>query len=267
LWLIEGALRKWVVPSLSYQLLLIRDPVALGIYFYASRARVFPLNGWLSFLWVLTAAIGLQAFVHVATGSVSLPVAVFGLRTFVLHMPLIWVVPAVFGRKEITLMGKWMLILSLPMALLMVAQFKVGTEHWLNAATLKGGAQIGGAAGRVRPAGLFSFITGPIHFYAVTLAFSIAAFLSKDLYPRWMGIAGLTGTLIAMSVSASRGLVIGGALVGAFGMLAAIRSGRAIGAASAFAIIVAVVFGVLSRSSTLQEGIAGFQQRWEAGDE
>lgn len=267
LWLIEGTLRKWVVPSLSYQLLLVRDPVALGIYFYAWRARVFPVNGWLSFLWVLTAAIGLQAIVHVATGSVSWSVAVFGVRTFVLHMPLIWVVPAVFGRKEITLLGKWVLILSLPMALLMVAQFQAGSEHWLNAATIKGGAQIGGAAGRVRPAGLFSFITGPIHFYALTLVFSIAAFISKDLYPRWLGIAGLTGTLIAMSISASRGLVMGGAVVGAFGMFAAFRSGRALGAASAFAIIVALVFGVLGRYSTIQEGIAGFQERWTQGDE
>ena len=68
LWLVEGALRKWVVPSLSYQLLLVRDPVALGIYFYAARARVFPVNGWLSFLWVLSTLIGMQSFVHAATG-------------------------------------------------------------------------------------------------------------------------------------------------------------------------------------------------------
>ena len=44
--LLEGALRKWVVPQLSNPLLIIRDPVVLLIYVLAIRARVFPRNAW-----------------------------------------------------------------------------------------------------------------------------------------------------------------------------------------------------------------------------
>src|SRR6266480_3161567 len=55
LWLllIEGALRKWVMPRFSNPLLLIRDPVMLAIYFYAIRAQVFPKNGWTISLWII----------------------------------------------------------------------------------------------------------------------------------------------------------------------------------------------------------------------
>ncbi|MDP9004038.1 MAG: hypothetical protein M3N12_04530, partial [Verrucomicrobiota bacterium] len=44
--IVEGALRKWVVPSLSNPILIIRDPVVLLIYALAIKGRVFPRNGW-----------------------------------------------------------------------------------------------------------------------------------------------------------------------------------------------------------------------------
>ena len=42
--LVEGALRKWLLPDLSNPLLVIRDPVVLAIYGLSFRARVFPKN-------------------------------------------------------------------------------------------------------------------------------------------------------------------------------------------------------------------------------
>jgi len=39
-WLTEGAIRKWVLPQFSLQLLLVRDPIALLIYYYAGRAQI-----------------------------------------------------------------------------------------------------------------------------------------------------------------------------------------------------------------------------------
>src|SRR5215469_6439139 len=49
---IEGALRKWALPGLSDPLLIIRDPVALAIYYFALRARIFPNNLWIVLLGV-----------------------------------------------------------------------------------------------------------------------------------------------------------------------------------------------------------------------
>jgi hypothetical protein len=45
-WLLiwEGALRKWIFPSLSAPLLIVRDPVVILIYAIALAQGVFPLN-------------------------------------------------------------------------------------------------------------------------------------------------------------------------------------------------------------------------------
>src|SRR5438046_9926235 len=48
--IIEGALRKWIVPQFSNPLLLVRDPVVLAIYLLAWRAHIFPRNAFLSLL-------------------------------------------------------------------------------------------------------------------------------------------------------------------------------------------------------------------------
>ena len=51
--LIEGALRKWVLPQLSNPLLIIRDPVVILIYLLALRARIFPTNVWVWSLGII----------------------------------------------------------------------------------------------------------------------------------------------------------------------------------------------------------------------
>src|SRR5262249_21894725 len=43
--LLEGALRKWTLPSLSAPLLIIRDPIVLLIYAKALRCGRFPVAG------------------------------------------------------------------------------------------------------------------------------------------------------------------------------------------------------------------------------
>ena len=267
LWLAEGAIRKWVLPSYSIQLLLVRDPVVLLIYYYAARAHVFPVNGWLGFFWVVSAVISVQGIIQVASGDVSWMVAAFGIRIFVLHLPLIWVVPALFGRKEIVSLGKWVLYLAPFFAVLMVVQFEVGTDHWLNVGTLKGGGQIGSVFGKIRPPAVFSFISGPIHYYTLCAAFIMAGFLTKGLFPRWLLVVGMVSTLIAMSVSASRSLVLGCFLVGAVGGMTAFRSGKGVGALLGVGVVLIVALVGLSAFDILKEGVAAFTERWTSEED
>src|SRR3977135_4169863 len=101
LWLLltEGILRKWVLPRFSDALLLIRDPVMIGIYYYAFRARVFPRNGWVVSLWVigllsLLASILLARF-SLVSGYVPViqisEVTLYGMRANFFHLPIIFV--------------------------------------------------------------------------------------------------------------------------------------------------------------------------------
>ena len=266
-WLTEGALRKWVLPQFSIQLLLVRDPIVVMIYYYAVKGRVFPTNGWLGFLWLITGLIFVQALVQAMMGDVSWVVAAFGVRTFFLHMPLIWVVPVLFGRKEIVSLGKWVLYLAPFLAALMVVQFEVGPDHWLNVATIKGGAQIGSVFGKIRPPALFSFISGPIHYFTLTTAFVFAGVLTKGLFPRWLLGVGAVSILIAMSVSGSRSLVLGCVIVAAVGSLVGLLSGKKIGPIVVLAIVLIIAVPFLGRFGVLQEGIAGFWERWGSEEE
>ncbi len=266
-WLLEGAVRKWILPRFSLELLLVRDPIALLIYYYAARARVFPMNGWLGYLGFVTGLIFLQGIAQVTSGAVSWMVALFGVRTFFLHMPLIWVIPALFGRKEIASLGKWVLYIAPFLAALMVVQFKVGPDHWLNAATLKGGSQIGSVFGRIRPPALFSFATGPIHYFTLTTAFALAGVFTKGLFSRWLPWVGGVSVLIAMSVSASRTLVLGCILVAIVGSVAGLLSGKKIGPIVAVAVGLVIIVPFLASFGVLKEGIAAFEERWSSEEE
>ena len=267
MWIFEGVIRKWLLPSLSMQFLLVRDPIVLMIYWAAIRARLFPSNGWLGVFGVLSAVLCIQGGIHVLAGNVPWFVGVYGMRTFVLHFPLIWVVPAVLGRRDIALLGKWVLYMAPFLAMLMVIQFELPKDHWLNAATIKGGSQIGSVREKIRPPAVFSFISGPIHYFALCAAFTIAGFLKRGLFHRWLPIVGVISTLLAMSVSGSRALVLGVGVVVAGGALASVRIGKSVGGMVALGVVVLAAVAVMSRFSVLREGREAFEERWASVDD
>ena len=96
--LIEGALRKWVLPQLTNPLLIVRDPVVLLIYVLAFRARVFPRNAWvfsLGIIGFLSVAVSFIAlWTYLAPSRIAL-VSAFGFRANFLHLPLIFLMPRV----------------------------------------------------------------------------------------------------------------------------------------------------------------------------
>src|ERR1700730_5414541 len=98
----EGALRKWVVPSLTTPLLIIRDPLVLLIYVQAVRCRRFPVSGPMVGYFLLLSSFILLALFQVIAGIGGGPlVAIYGLRTNFLHLPLIFVIPQVFSHADV----------------------------------------------------------------------------------------------------------------------------------------------------------------------
>lgn len=269
LWLIEGSLRKWVVPQFSMALLLIRDPLVLIIYSYAARARVFPTNGWMGGFWAVSGVLALLSFVHLFSSGMPPDVVLFGFRTFALHLPLIWVVPGIVGRKEIIFLGKCVLYIAPFMAALTVVQFEVGPGHWLNAASLKGGSQIGSAMGKLRPAGTFSFNVGPVEYFCFSSAIIFAASLTKGFAPRWLLAVGVVSTLAALSVSGSRGFFLGVVAVASVGAVAALRSGKSLGSLMGVGLAVLAAMLLLSRFDFVKLGKEIMEDRWNSvgGDE
>src|SRR5712691_1504511 len=171
--LLEGALRKWIVPRWSDPLLVVRDPVVILIYLYAIRGRVFPRNGWTVVLLVLgfisLATTFIQLWPYAPPAKVFL-VGGFGFRSNFFQLPLIFIMASVLRPADVKKIGWWTLVLLLPMSLLMVAQFRAAPDAFVNR-TAGGGSEIMmSALGKVRTSGTFTFVIGVVGYYALATA-------------------------------------------------------------------------------------------------
>ena len=80
----------------------------------------------------------------------------YGVRSDFLHLPLIFIIPAVFNLDDVKRLGRWVVIGMIPTAVLMVIQFAPSPEAFINrAAGLGEAVQIQAGGGRIRPPGVF----------------------------------------------------------------------------------------------------------------
>src|SRR5438552_15783754 len=106
--MIEGALRKWIVPQFSNPLLLVRDPVVLAIYFLAWRAHIFPRNGfilWLAIIGILSWIVSIFVLAPYVPLSRILLITAYGFRSNFLHLPLIFIFVSVFVVDVVQIFG------------------------------------------------------------------------------------------------------------------------------------------------------------------
>lgn len=203
--LTEGALRKWFLPNLSTGLLIIRDPVAILIYFLAFHKNVFPIeNIYLKRLLLWVSVASLISFVILGTNIYTI---VYGARTNLLHFPLIFVIYRVLSKDDVILFGKAFLLLAFPMTWLVTEQFQADREDILNVAAGGAGYQLETSGGKVRASGTFSFVSGIVYYYCFTVSFVIFGFLDKGKIPAWMLYLGITASLLAMVTAGSRTVI------------------------------------------------------------
>src|ERR1700712_358507 len=248
----EGAFRKWVFPGAADILLIVRDPVAILIYMLAIFGRVFPINGFMIAIFVLTVASVIATFL---AHQHNLEVMLYGLRINYLHLPLIWVMAEVLDERDVQRYGTFLLLIAIPMALIMVDQFRSPMNAPINRGV--GGTEIGqifGAEGKIRPPGLFAFITGPQIFLPVAAAFFFFQASVKRQLP-WIILLG-AGICIAISlpVSISRTAVIATLLVGATFALTLVFSSKRGGALVRTGLIMGVLLVGLSFLPIFREG-------------
>ncbi len=261
--LLEGAMRKWLFPGLSNALLIVRDPVVLGIYALALRDKVFPRNGFVLWIFLLAILCFLASFAGIGT----LPVTVYGLRADFLHLPLIFVLPAVLRSEDVRRMGLALLLLLPPMTLLAVKQFQAGPlSSWNVGAGGEVGGQLYAAAGKVRASGTFSFATGLATYLALTTAYLLDDLLGARTYPRWLSIAAVPAMVLTLGVSGSRTAVIAVTMVCSLVVYIAFRRPKQMGGAVRF-ILLAVMAAValVWFAPVFMEGIAVQRERFESG--
>jgi hypothetical protein len=191
----------------------------------------------------------------------------------VLHLPVIFVTASVFTFEDLKKMGKWILLVSLPMTVLMLLQYEAPSEAWLNKGATADAIQLPSALGHIRPAGTFSFVTGPMSFVPLVGAFVLWGLSTKGLYPRWLLISSGIALVILVPFSGSRtiALEIGALLALAF--FGGLIRGTLMFNPAKVPQIVAGIIGAVVLSAFLysipfvQDGILTFTTRWNGANE
>lgn len=253
---LEGALRKWFLPGLAEPLLIVRDPIVLAIYALAFTSGLFPFRPAVLVLFAFAAF----SLVFALVAGTPLVVALYGLRINYVHVPLIFVLAAVFTHADVVKLGRVVLWLTLGITALMLLQYNAGPSSPLN----KGiggdeGGQLGGALGKVRPPGPFSFITGPMAWFPLATAFVVYGWTHRGTYARPLLIAATAAIVVAVPISISRSLLFSVLIVVVFGLFTVARDVRRLGAIL-FPVLLAFVF---LRFAANQELTAAFSARWQ----
>jgi hypothetical protein len=265
--LIEGALRKWVVPQpqFSNPLLIARDPVALLIYLYAFRAGIFPRNWWVISLLTIGVLCFLGTFAqllpYIPAKTIAL-VAGYGFHANYFHLPLIFVMAGVLRPEDVKKIGKWTLLLLVPMSMLMALQFHSGPDSFVNRTAGGEGEMITAGMGKVRTSGTFSFVTGVVAYFSLATGYLIWGVLKRGVYKNWLLGAAAVALVVGIAVSGSRSVV--GACVVVVAVLLPVFFMRP-DAVSRFGriLVVTVILGfVVSRIPFVREGIQVLTNRF-----
>jgi hypothetical protein len=255
----EGSLRKWLLPQLSDVLLVIRDPIVLVIYMLAIKARLFPRNNYMLSLGIIAILCWLVSLVVLEPYLSLKPLVLvtgFGFRSNFLHLPLIFVMGRALDADDVKKLGRWILIGSLPMAVLLAIQFNAAPDSFINrTAGLGDTQQITAGGGKIRPPGTFSFVSGVIFYAAMSAAFLLYGALTRGAYRNWLLFGSGFALVVMIGVSGSRSVLLAVMVVVASLLLIIFVRPSAVNQFGRNLLIVVVVLVVASRVPVFRAGV------------
>lgn len=256
----DGAFRKWFLPGLSDVFLLSRVPIVFLIYLLALQSRLFPMNFFVVLTGILMVVTGFLAyFIHG-----NLLTLGYGILSNFFFIPLIFLFPKVWDWGDVQRVGKFFLLVAIPMTVLIGMQFYMPQSAWVNR-SVGGveGAGFTGALGRYRPPGTFSFITGVAQFFTLFFAFFLHQFMHKRTIS--MPLLLVCGACVPLAVfgSISRLLALSVLVVFIMGVFALFYNGRRL--PNSFKVLAAMVLctALASQLPFFQDATDAFSARWE----
>ncbi len=217
-WLLifEGALRKWVLPNAQEWLFFVRDPFALGIYFLAIKNDMWPR--WTP-IFKVGMALTVISFPLMAVQMVASHLhpftAIYGWRMYFWYLPLAFIIGEQFRGKDLKTLVKHSLIVCVPIALLVLAQFRSSADSFINS-SLGGSQAMLVSHGIVRTSGTFTVAAAQTLFVGSVIAFLLTAWLLPRKQRPFNNIILLIASaavLATFAVSGSRSVFFQGALV------------------------------------------------------
>jgi O-antigen ligase/polysaccharide polymerase Wzy-like membrane protein len=219
---IEGAIRKWVLPGASDLVYFMKDIILLGAYaryfIYEHKSkRAVALPELKILLWIAMILVGLQVFnIRLASAAVGM----FGFKAYLLYVPLCFMLRDVFrSTEELQSFLKWYLLLVIPVGALGALQFFSPPDSPINTYVAGEEADIATFGGsddivRARITGTFSYISGYTAYLTVCQAL-LFSLLAVKLNKVWMAILMGSQALLMgnMFMTGSRGPVFSGVIV------------------------------------------------------
>ena len=209
---IEGALRKWAFPQASQLIYFLKDFVLIGAYlayFTGSVRQNIQLPDktikglvYLICFWC--------AFEILNPGLGSPIIGIFGVRNYLLYIPLMWMMPSLFSSEaELYKFLRNYLLLLIPVGLLAITQYFSPPSSPLNVYADDIQQQLALSGETVRVTGTFSYLAG----YAVYLGICFTLLLPMMLRQqtsiwRWLTILEFSLVAITSFMTGSRGLMI-----------------------------------------------------------
>ncbi|MDB9536231.1 hypothetical protein PN451_10385 [Dolichospermum planctonicum CS-1226] len=208
---LEGALRKWVLPQASDLIYFLKDIVLLGAYlkFYSSSEPKYHGKAGF-FTMTLFLCTGWCAF-QIFNPSLGSPiVGLFGLKAYLFYIPLMWMIPTLFeSQEELYQFLRNYLLLVIPVAILAIAQFFSPTNSPLNVYASGGVKQVATAGENVRVTGTFPYIAG----YSTYMSFCFSLLIPLISLPqpkKWQIITFIEALLVTGTsfMTGARGLLL-----------------------------------------------------------
>jgi len=249
LWIFEGALRKWILPSLATPLLVVRDPIAIYIIVKAINTNLKFINGYIVFSFIIT----ILAFVITLTfGHSDLLVGLYGARIMLFHFPLIFIIGSVFVKEDVLKMGQVLLVINLLMTVIVYLQFSSPQTAFINVGLGgEGSAGFSGSMGYSRPPGTFSFTTGLTSYYILVSVFVFYFWLSKESCSKILLISSTLALIIALPLTVSRTAVGGVVLVGFFSFIGSSTSFKSIFRLLFVVLLIISLFVLLQKTTSV----------------
>lgn len=256
----EGALRKWVLPGLATPLLIVRDPIAAFMIFQAFRLNILPTTP-VFFLSYFIAIISVFAAVLIGHGSLN--AALYGARPLILHFPAMFIMARALDRSDLLQIGRFVMLLSIPMTGLIAWQFYSPQSAWVNVGVGgEGSSGFSGALGYYRPSGSFSFTSGVSLFYALQASFLLYFWLSGSRCNRVILYFATLSLFIAVPLSISRTLVFQCSLVLVFSFFVSVARANLLQRGLVVGLSVVSVFIVLSFLGIFETSLDVIRERF-----
>jgi|GEM_PF-455618 len=187
--LVEGAIRKWLLPQGEELVYFLKDVFLFGAYlkFYFApdpELRGYRLRVPGGLIFILCAFVSFGAL-NPNIGSTLL--AIYGLKIYFMYVPLAFMMPYLFrNSQEMLKQMTWYVFLAIPVCVLGFLQYRSDRFSVMN--TFASGMAETGAVGfgvgdRARVTATFSYITG--HTTFVIIFFAIALALLSLREARW----------------------------------------------------------------------------------